>query len=58
MGRRSKLGAATAMIIGALTALIVALGAIDGRWRVGLHLSAAGVEVSAASENVRVALAL
>lgn len=58
MGRQSKLGVVTAMIIGVLTALTVALGAIDGRWRVALHLSSAGVEVSAARENVRVALTL
>ncbi len=58
MRRQRKLGAATAIIIGVLTALSVALGAADGRWRLALHLSADGVEVSAVRENVRVALTL
>lgn len=58
MGRRSRVGALTAAILGVLTALAVGLGAIEGRWRVALHLSSAGVEVSAASENVRVVLTL
>lgn len=58
MGRRTKVGALTAMILGVLTALAVGLGAVDGRWRVALQLSSAGVEVSAASGNVRVALTL
>lgn len=58
MRRRWKLGAATAIIIGVLTALTVAMGAAEGRWRLALHLSADGVEVSAASENVRVVLTL
>ncbi|MGH6950761.1 MAG: hypothetical protein ACREH4_07800 [Vitreimonas sp.] len=58
MGRRSKVGALTAMIIGVLTALAVGLGAVEGRWSLALHLSSAGVEVSAESGNVRVALTL
>lgn len=58
MRRRWKLGAATAIIIGVMTALTVAMGAADGHWRLGLHLSADGIEVSAVRENVRLALTL
>ena len=58
MRRRWKQGAATAIIIGVLTALTVAMGAAEERWRLGLHVSAEGVEISAARENVRIALTL
>ena len=58
MGRRWRLGAATAIVIGVLTALTVAAGASDGRWRLALHVSPDGIEVSAARENVRLALTL
>ena len=57
MGRRSKVGALTAAILGVL-ALAVGWGAVEGRWRLALQLSPSGVEVSAASENVRVVLTL
>lgn len=58
MGRRTKVGALTAAVLGVLTALAVGLGAVDWRWRLALQVSSAGVEVSAASGDVRVALTL
>ena len=58
MRGRWSLGAATAIVIGVVTALTVAAGAADGRWLLALHVSADGVEVSAARENVRLALTL
>lgn len=57
MGRRMKVGALTAAILGLLT-LAVGWGAFEGGWRLALQWSASGLEVSAASENVRVALTL
>lgn len=57
MGRRTKIGALTAAVLG-LLALAGAWGAVEGGWRLALQVSASGVEVSAASENVRIALTL
>lgn len=57
MRRRWSLGALAAVIIGVLTALGVA-HAGGARWELALRVSAYGVEVSATTQNLRIALEL
>jgi hypothetical protein len=58
MERRWRLGAVTAVVLAIATALTVAASSRSSRWEVALHLSAAGIELSATSQHTRIALTL